>query len=258
MAPGFLPAYINDDALSVTEKSVLDWGSIGRRLSITRSSDGDGEVEFTRGMQRQNNTAPKISRYDPTAMTRITGDITDLVDDDSYDIDDSDAVLDSSGRSNSSRIRRSLSTGDIENAEKMRKERLWRRRRMSDIMCRQVLVITALVLVIIASSLAILYAVGGNTKVQTSYSISSQEEGHEQQQHLLEMAERVITACDDNKLNEDMSECQSLCQTRMCCFDESEDGYGCQDDTSKDCAVYAGCETLVMGVVVDGVEEDEA
>ena len=71
------------------------------------------------------------------------------------------------------------------------------------------------------------------------------------------MAERVITACDVDKLHVDRSECQSLCHDTMCCFDESEDGGGCQDDVSKDCAVYAGCEALVMGIPLDGMEEDE-
>ena len=54
---------------------------------------------------------------DPTSsITRMT-DITDLViddEDDSYNIDDSDAVLNSSGR------RRSLSTGDILKKLKLR------------------------------------------------------------------------------------------------------------------------------------------
>ena len=80
----------------------------------------------------------------------------------------------------------------------------------------------------------------------------------EQEQQLLEIAERVITACSEDKLNEDMKECQSLCHSRMCCFEESGSDYSCQLDTSKNCAVYAGCEALVEGILVGGAEEDEA
>ena len=75
---------------------------------------------------------------------------------------------------------------------------------------------------------------------------------------LLEIAERVITACSEDKLNEDMKECQSLCHSRMCCFEESGSDYSCQLDTSKNCAVYAGCEALVEDILVGGAEEDEA
>ena len=216
--------------------SAFDWGESSRSLAGLKSSFVNIGIGGRAASPNDAHELPNTtSRYDPSAMSRITN-INDLVNNSPPTSDDEHDVEEG----------HSTSFGALR--IKMKKK----------IMCRQVLVITALVLVIIASSLAILYAVGGNTKVQTSYSISSHEEGQEQQQHLLELAERVITACDENKLNEDMSECQSLCQTRMCCFDESEDGYGCQDDTSKDCAVYAGCEALVMGVVVDGVEEDEA
>ena len=106
--------------------------------------------------------------YDPTSsITRMT-DITDLViddEDDSYNIDDSDAVLNSI---NSSGRRRSLSTGDIEDVKIKNSRR--KQRRISSIShdggCssrmlmtwQQVLIITSLVLVIIASSLAIFYA----------------------------------------------------------------------------------------------------
>ena len=56
-------------------------------------------------------------------------------------------------------------------------------------------------------------------------------------------------ACSERSLNEDMSACQKLCHGNLCCFDEGE--YSCKDDESKDCAVFAGCEALIEGVVVD-------
>ena len=97
---------------------------------------------------------------------------------------------------------------------------------------QQVLIITSLVLIIIASSLAIFY--DSYSMASPPYSSQGQEGKEQQQQQLLlEMAERVITACDIDKLHVDRSECQSLCHDTMCCFDESEDGYGCQDDVSR-------------------------
>ena len=62
--------------------------------------------------------------YDPTSSITRMADITDLViddEDDSFNIDDSDAVLNSSGR------RRSLSTGDIEEVEIKNSRRKQRR-----------------------------------------------------------------------------------------------------------------------------------
>lgn len=66
----------------------------------------------------------------------------------------------------------------------------------------------------------------------------------EQQQHLLDMAEQVVVACSESKLNDDASDCQHLCQHSSCCFERG--GYSCEDDEEKDCAVYAGCGALVQ------------
>jgi len=77
---------------------------------------------------------------------------------------------------------------------------------------------------------------------------------HDEQQ-LLETAERVVMACSESKLNDNSSECQKLCKSKLCCFDEGD--YGCQDDASKDCAVYAACEALVEGLAVGAADENE-
>ena len=50
-------------------------------------------------------------------------------------------------------------------------------------------------------------------------------------------------ACSESKLEDNLSECQH-CTSHLCCFETDE--YGCQDDASKDCAVYAACEALVV------------
>ena len=104
----------------------------------------------------------------------------------------------------------------------------------------------------IASSLAIFC--DSYSMASPPYSSQGQEGKQQQQQQLLlEMAERVITACDIDKLHVDRSECQSLCHDTMCCFDEtSEDGYGCQDDVSKDCAVYAMLDVRLWSNFGDG------
>ena len=105
--------------------------------------------------------------------------------------------------------------------------------------------------IIIGASAAIGYTVVNSATTVSLFSAAdgsdSGSDSNNGQQHLLEMAERVITACDENRLNEDISECQKLCYSRMCCFEKDE--YGCQADAGKDCAVYAGCEALVQGVL---------
>jgi len=213
---------------------------------------------------KNHGTSPRISRYDPTAMNRIT-DITDLVLDDSNS-DDEDSIIDN-GFNSSMEIAQ-----DVENGRVVRKGRRRRGGGQDDddygggvlglSKCRQLLVIIAIVSVICGASLAILYAVGRIDDPQTiqgSYLVSTtdnvEEESSTQQQKLLEMAERVITACDEDKLNDDMSACQHLCHGSMCCFETDE--YGCQDDASKDCAVYAGCEALVTGIPLGGTSADE-
>ena len=198
-------------------------------------------------------------------MNRIT-DITDLVLDDSNS-DDEDSIIDN-GFNSSMEIAQDVENGRVRKG----------RRRIGGgqddydygggvlglSKCRQLLVIIAIVSVICGASLAILYAVGriddpqtiqGSYLVSTTDNVDEESSSTQKQQQLLEMAERVITACDEDKLNDDMADCQHLCHGSMCCFETDE--YGCQDDVSKDCAVYAGCEALIEGIPLDGIDEDE-
>ena len=163
-------------------------------------------------------------------MNRITENLADLVN------DGSDSDDDVTRNNNRNSIIESLEKGQKSNSKG-----------------RQVVVIISLVGIILGSAVAIGYAViGSGNNVQSSY-LSTSNNGAQEE---LELAERVITACGDTNLNKDKSECQTLCHGSMCCF-ENDDEYGCQDDLSKDCAVYAGCEALIEGIILDGVDEDE-
>ena len=67
----------------------------------------------------------------------------------------------------------------------------------------------------------------------------------------LEISEEVVSLCSYSHLDtEDGREkCQELCHDHMCCFVDEEERYsryGCADDPKKMCAVYAGCESLVI------------
>jgi len=77
------------------------------------------------------------------------------------------------------------------------------------------------------------------------------------QQELLETAERVVIACAPVQLDQDMSECQSLCNAKMCCFEGKDDPYNCEDDETKMCGVFAGCKALMEGEPVDGEDLEE-
>ena len=171
-------------------------------------------------------------------MNRITENLADLVNDGS----DSDDDVTRNNNRNSI----------IESLEKGQKTNSNCRTRY-----RQVVVIVSLVGIILGSAVAIGYAVIGSggdlNNVQSSYLSTSNNAGAQEE---LEIAERVISACGETNLNKDKSECQTLCHGSMCCF-ENDDEYGCQDDLSKDCAVYAGCEALIEGMILDGIDEDE-
>ncbi|EJK67772.1 hypothetical protein THAOC_11153, partial [Thalassiosira oceanica] len=39
---------------------------------------------------------------------------------------------------------------------------------------------------------------------------------------------------------------QSLCRRAMCCFEDPDSMYGCQDDPAHECAVHFGCEALMV------------
>ena len=127
-------------------------------------------------------------------------------------------------------------------------------------MCRQVLILLSLVGIIVGASVGIGYAVlsGGNTNGKSgtnaaAFAGANGENGMTEQQ-LLEIAERVIVACSETILDNDLTECQNLCHSSMCCFESGQ--YSCEDDESKACAVYAGCEALVEGYIDESVKED--
>lgn len=221
----------NPDSMDENKKalkgSVFDWGWDAESVGSNATSD---------------KSMPIVSRYDPTNMNRITENLADLVNDGS----DSD---DESGIAN----RKSIIIQGVKDQQRLKEA-------TGGCNWRQVFTVMALIGIIVGASVTMGYAIINNSgeirseALMANTNIGDGGEG----QHLLEIAERVTEACDENKLNEDMSECQSLCNGRMCCFDESQDGYGCQDDNSKDCAVYAGCEALVEGVPVGAADEDEA
>jgi len=269
-------SYIDD--LSVSEISVLDWGSLpsfGNKNTLgsngnDRLDDGDKNNDDTQG--RQALKPPSPVRYDPSGLTRVT-DITDLVLDDSdidseYNDDNDVAATRKKNNSSSLEVSTGSSSSDIESGRRHGKG--VNESCSSSLLCRKTIVLIALVGVIIGASFAIFYAVNNthdyNSHTQSAYLIipSSSSSGNDyidgneqEEQELLEIAERVITACSEDKLNEDMKECQDLCHSRMCCFEESGSDYSCKLDTSKDCAVYAGCEALVEGLPIGGVDEDE-
>lgn len=81
----------------------------------------------------------------------------------------------------------------------------------------------------------------------------------EEEQVFLEISEQVVLACEfDNLASQSgRKDCASLCSGSLCCFDDTE--YSCQNDSSKMCAAYAGCESLVMSedeVVGEVLQED--
>ena len=119
-------------------------------------------------------------------------------------------------------------------------------------LCRQTItiIILSLVGIIVAASLAIEYAVINGDPSKLPYFAASDNVIPNQQ--LLEIAERVVTACSEQELNGDRSECQQLCYSKLCCFESGD--YSCEE--SKDCAVYAGCEALVEGIPLGAAEED--
>lgn len=64
------------------------------------------------------------------------------------------------------------------------------------------------------------------------------------QQRLLELAERIVTACSETSLNLNDAECQNLCKPGICCFGSGEGVQSCENDIEKNCAVYGGCDAL--------------
>lgn len=149
-----------------------------------------------------------------------------------------------------------------------------------DISRQQVILLFSLVGIIIVSGVGIGYAVvgpsvqGDKSTAPLSYegvTVIEVEGGQEQEveeilgldegattdeneQKLFLIAEQVVTACAQSKLDADMSECQSLCHSRMCCFEDESDRYSCVDDAWKHCVVYAACGNLLGDFPSDEID----
>jgi len=218
-------ANINDDT-SVGRDSVFDWGSSGSSKVRLSSIEGKG----TKTNINNSDAEAPTSRYDPTAMSRIV-DITDLVDD--SDDDDDDNII-----GNSSSMPHTMNIGTINTKGNKSSSRR--------------LIYPIVIGMVLMGIVGLGYTVIANkpSTVSSAYLLVD-EDG---QQEKLEMAERVVMACgqDNGGINK---ECQSLCKSKLCCFDDGE--YGCQGDDSKDCATYAGCIALVEGVAVGAADENE-
>ena len=224
-----------DDCKSISKQSCFDWG-LSRDTLI--STDNGSLVPGERTGSESSNKGPSrepSSRYDPKAMSRIV-DITDLVDE--ADSDDEEVIGHSSGMGG---VTRKNSGGQTSYGPGGAGG--------GSFLARQALILLALVAIIVAASLAIGFAVPSSVLSSGGGSV----EGNEQA--LFETAERVIVACSESALNEDMKACQKICKRNMCCFETGT--YSCKTDEKKMCAAYAGCEALVEGIPTGGAEEDE-
>lgn len=186
------------------------------------------------------------SRYNPRTVSKVV-DITDLVDDDSDASDDEDIIGHSSQGGTLSVLTKSGSHSNVTSATKQYGPG---GSGPLPLVAKQVLFLLALLGVIIGACVAIGYAVLGSREA-----IVSPLSGEGNNELLLQTAERVITACAELQLNQDMTECQNLCHSKMCCFDSGK--YSCEKDENKACAVFAGCEALVDGALLYEDELDQ-
>ena len=192
--------------------SGIDWSSSQSGGSHAPSSqDSLDDAAPSPGASRDRRSRPS---YDPKMMSSFnngTGDITDLVAEDSSD--DSEAYVITPTRRGSAWLR---------------------------------LIGGALALVALAG-----VGVGIGIKVEGRRQMALVADPLEEPQRLLEIAERVVLACDARWGDEDQSECRYLCEGSMCCVD----GWvgTCADD-SFNCAVYAGCTALLSS----DAQENEA
>eukprot|EP00579_Thalassiosira_antarctica_P017372 CAMPEP_0201944994 /NCGR_PEP_ID=MMETSP0903-20130614/53678_1 /ASSEMBLY_ACC=CAM_ASM_000552 /TAXON_ID=420261 /ORGANISM="Thalassiosira antarctica, Strain CCMP982" /LENGTH=363 /DNA_ID=CAMNT_0048488053 /DNA_START=35 /DNA_END=1124 /DNA_ORIENTATION=- len=212
----------------LSEDPVFDWGN------VSQGSLPSARRDFERSNSYPSNS--HVSRHAPRTMNRSTAD---AVFDDLYDNDSDDgAISDVELKSGKQQKQTKYGPGGVRSSH----------------LCRQTITILSLVGIIVAASLAIGYAVINVDPSNFPYFAAS-DNGIPEQQELLEIAERVITACSENELNGDRSECQQLCHLKLCCFESGE--YSCEEDESKDCAVYAGCKALVEGIPLEAAEEDQ-
>ena len=181
-------------------------------------------------------------------MSKVV-DITDLVDDGSDSSDDEDIIGHSSEGGAFGILTK---TGSNSNITKNTKG-YGPGGSGQNFLTKQLFILFMLLGVIIGSCVAIGYAVLG-ARERIPQVGENLQFGNQQ---LLETAERVVTACSEGRLDEDMSDCQNLCHGKLCCFDSGK--YNCDKDESKACAVFAGCEALVDGALLyeDEIEDEE-
>lgn len=70
----------------------------------------------------------------------------------------------------------------------------------------------------------------------------------------LAVAKTVNEACSSSAIEQSdgRRKCQQICHDHFCCFDDSKDGYNCQDDPNKSCSIYAGCIVLIEDLINGG------
>ena len=233
------PAATRNTIISLNKNSVFDWGSTKDASSV--STDGAGDLAH---LAEGGGGTIGPSRYDPTVMSRIV-DITDLVDDSSDDDENESAIVGHSTSIGGLQISagRRLSRSNSNSGH----------HRSGGFNLHSFGSLALVTILIIGSALLIGNTIMNNNQpsIQSSALVATSD-GEE----LLMTAERIVLACSDHALTTDRSECQNLCNGRMCCFET--DDYSCDNDDSKDCPVYAGCKALLEGVVVDGAEEEDA
>ena len=232
-------ANIADDT-SVGRDSVFDWGGKDGTNNVRMSSiipstsrSNSNRSNNSGGGGGGGDDSEPSSRYDPTAMSRIV-DITDLVDDEDDSSDDEAPV----GRKKSSMPRNHhIGTMDLSHSSSG-----------GGVSNKRGLIFLSIVMILSIMGLSLVVYGSSSPKMNSEYLMINEDE----EQSKLELAERVVTACSSGGGSK---ECKELCHSKTCCLEEGD--YGCQNDIGKDCVVYAGCEALVNGLLVDGADEDE-
>jgi len=244
--------YADDHDQSISNDSVFDWGDPVWGESSQNAGKGRDESLTGASASMASGKHNRPPRYDPNSMNHTADVVDDILEDDNSDTTDNDENIATNGR----RLTMELSGSDLENGRRIN-GRHHKKLKYGpgglggrSLIFRQTVIIFAIIGIIVAASVAIGYAVIGGDPGN----MPSVDDGIPDQL-LLETAERVVTACSENILDVDRSVCQELCYSKLCCFQSGD--YSCEEDISKDCAVYAGCEALVEGIPVEAPDEDE-
>ena len=178
-------------------------------------------IEWDEGSTSTSSQPPQErqeSRYDPTSILKCIGDLNDLVASDDDEIDDE--ALPAPGAP--------AATG---------RSCLWRS-----------LALVAISLTILTAGVAIgaLLVNSGPGATRNATLRDAGGPAAQDLQRLLEIAERVVLACDARRRDEESdAECRDLCEGNMCCVEGAWDGASCRGGDTRVCAVYAGCEALL-------------